>query len=115
MKTPQNILNQSREEFEKKFEDFYDVGVPSESEPNAGSEIIHFQELKSFLTTTLQAFIEAEIERLEGVKKDVDYVEHKKRQFDEKCICDICDAMVYNQALNDQITHFKELLVTLKR
>ena len=103
-KTGQQILQEAWEEFERKF--IIDTNVTikdKDSITNKRTKIINplfhenFYPIKSFLTSTLQAFIEAEIERLEGEKEkkeDADYY------------------IGYNQAKEETIKHLKELLET---
>jgi len=74
------------------------------------------KDIESFLFSTINAFIEAEIARLEGMKKE------QNPDCDCGSTIDLhsprCKATVmnkepliaYNQALNDQIAHLKELI-----
>lgn len=43
------------------------------------------------------------VKEIEGMKKFIDETEHEKLKFNEQCVCDICDKVSYNEALNDII------------
>lgn len=90
MKTISEYIKERNEEFDDMFSE------SSLYECYDGAE----KDLKSFLTSTLKAFIEAEIARL-GVGKILDTNSGIKNN-------DIWVAG-FNQALQDQITHLKEI------
>ncbi len=59
-------------------------------------------DIKSHITTTLLALVDAEIKRLEGMNKGkVPHLEEQRTMQDE-------NILGYNQAINDQIEHLKE-------
>lgn len=64
----------------------------------------------SWHTSKLQAFIEAEILHLEGMKLGS---QEKSRTFFVGMAAGV-RMDTYNQAIDDQITHYQELLLTLK-
>lgn len=113
-KTPQQILDQAREEFEKDVCEVREYNGAklwywrnaSLNDPNMLPTPL---ELFSWHTSTLQAFIEAEIARLEGIKR-----RDTVRLLDGQVVTPYIDEG-YNQAVNDQITHLTQLLVTLKK
>ena len=102
MKTPRQRLNEAREEIAEIIYNIFhyeDKGKKPQWLPGGNS--LKQDEARDVadkvITSTLQAFIEAEIERLEGEKEkkeDADYY------------------IGYNQAKEETIKHLKELLET---
>ena len=99
IKTPQQIIDQVREEFEKKCAEMIQkVDITPHAE---------IFDLSEVMMSTLKAFIEAEIERLKGEKKPP-FTGHVGN--DTSRAYDMGKNEGYNKALQNQITHLKELL-----
>ena len=104
--TPQQVLQRAREEFEKKWKRLWlhDGNLPVENYTSCEEEIL------SWHTTTIKAFIEAEIERLEGMKKEKS-IEWRNGivPSDGLSPTEAFTNTGFNSAIQDQITHLKEL------
>lgn len=100
------ILQEAREEFVKKF-----------SNPTAkymGNDFAEYPkanipDVLNFLDSTLQAFIEAEIKRLEGMKM----TDNNRYDSFRKWLNASQGIDGWNNALSDQISHYQKLLVTI--
>ena len=89
-------------------------------------KIPKYEDIKSFLTSShkqlLKQFLEGEVERLENSKKNIIYCQ--REDFRKGTMCENCENgiseciraskdSVYNQALDDQITHYQNLIKEL--
>ena len=110
-KTPQQILDQAREEFEKKFDGIY-YGKDFDGLPNYPPEGFR-EDVFNWHTSTLQAFIETEIERLGGMKKRMDVGDFgvDSVSFPSGEIWTQEKRAGFNQAVSDQIIYLKQLKI----
>jgi len=108
MNTPQQILDQSREEFEKRFiETSMWQLVPNTPRKIMAEDkdvAIMMAEISNWHDRTLQSFIEAEIAHLESKKKE----QLDKNDPDNYGACYAIGG--WNHCIQDQISHLKELV-----
>lgn len=124
-KTPQQIINEAREEFEKKmFEETAsnDEPVIKISTGNGPFAYRHANksDILSWHTTTLKAFIEAEIERLESKKEKLPHIPRLCQNQNGLDYCGTCEQAWedcscparntgFKKAIDDQIIHLKQI------
>lgn len=54
MKPSKEAIKKWEKEFDNQFADFYDIREPDELNPDAGSETLHYKDLKAFISSLLQ-------------------------------------------------------------
>lgn len=100
-------IEKNAEKFEKHIDSFYGDGIGYFT---SGAKTIHVADAhKNFLKQSFIKYLQSEVERLDGTKQgEIIYIECP-HAFD----CGGCmdktdkDAVAYNQAISDQITHLQ--------
>jgi len=104
-KTLQQVINETREELKEKLKHYAEHVLYEDARGHEPDEGV-INDFLSWHTSTFKAFIEAEMAYLEEMKKEIskrcdDYSE----KLDEK----ICFDDGFSEAMEDQITHLKQI------
>jgi len=114
-----NIIKERERKFERKWsscncEGGFDIGQCDEENDYPQGHKYSEDAIKSFNTQTLKLFLEAEIERLEGEKKNFMKEVCMWRDCKEAVVKTRHQVDAHNKCIEKEISHYKTLLSELK-